>query len=127
MPVSVNRVILIGYVGATPELKHSDHSGKTYTQFSVATNKTVYNGDSKEIKTTWHKINCFGKWAENACNYVKKGMQIYIDGELSNSEYVDRKGRKHFEIIIINPKMLYLSKKDEGDAQRAAGNDGDIP
>ncbi|MCH5229719.1 MAG: single-stranded DNA-binding protein [Muribaculaceae bacterium] len=96
--MSVNKVILLGYVGIDPEIRYPDKD-KTIAYFSLATNDVAPNG--LEV-TEWHKLVCFGETARIVERYVKKGMQLYVEGKLATREYQDRMKitRKRTEIIV---------------------------
>ena len=96
--MSVNRVILLGYVGSDPEIRYPE-KGKAVAFLSLATNETGGNG--VEI-TEWHRLVFFGDIANIVERYVTKGSQLYVEGKLSTREYQDRMKitRKRTEIIV---------------------------
>lgn len=96
--MSVNKAILLGYVGNDPEIRYPDKD-KPIAFLSLATNETNSNG--MEI-TEWHKLVFFGDVAKIVERYVKKGTQLYVEGRLSTREYQDRLKitRKRTEIIV---------------------------
>ena len=96
--MSVNKVILLGYVGNDPELRYPEKD-KPIAFLSLATNETAGNG--VEI-TEWHRLVFFGEIANIVERYVKKGTQLYVEGKLSTREYQDRMNitRKRTEIIV---------------------------
>ena len=96
--MSVNKVILLGYVGNDPEIRYPEKD-KPIAFLSLATDETNGNG----IKVTeWHKLVFFGDTARIVERYVKKGTQLYVEGRLSTREYQDRMKitRKRTEIIV---------------------------
>lgn len=103
--MSVNKVILLGYVGADPEM-HYPESGSTIARFSLAT--TEQFGENKTEVTEWHKIVMFGENAKFAERYIRKGTHLYIEGKLKYREYVDRLkiNRRVAEIIVNNFEIL---------------------
>ena len=96
--MSVNKVILLGYVGNDPEIRYPEKD-KPVAFFYLATNEPVHNGIEK---TEWHKLVVFGDSAAIIERYVKKGTQLYVEGRLSTREYQDRLkiNRKVTEIIV---------------------------
>lgn len=105
-----NSVRLIGHLGDNPKVRKLD-SGKTVANFSIATNE-IYrdsNGE-KQSETTWHKLVAWGKQAEIAENYLKKGSEIAIEGKLSNRSYEDKDGEKQYTTEIVVNSLLMLGK-----------------
>ncbi|MCH5227465.1 MAG: single-stranded DNA-binding protein [Muribaculaceae bacterium] len=96
--MSVNKVILLGYVGADPEIRYPEKD-KPIAFVSLATNEVPMNGVEK---TEWHKLVFFADTASIVERYVKKGTQLYVEGRLSTREYQDRMKitRKRTEIIV---------------------------
>ena len=105
---SVNKVILVGNLGADPELKYTP-SQRPVCNFNVATTE-VYKDRSgqRQEKTEWHKIVVWGKQAEIAQQYLKKGSLIFIEGRIQSREWQDKEGQKRtsFEIVATNFRML---------------------
>ena len=86
----VNKVILLGNVGKDPEVRYFDNGGSV-ASFTLATNETFKNkqGD-KQALTEWHNINVFGKLAEIAEKYVKKGEALYLEGKIKTEKHNDK-------------------------------------
>lgn len=136
---SVNKVILIGNVGRDPETRYMP-SGDAVTNLSLATTdkyKDKQSGEQKEA-TEWHRIAFFGKLAEIAGQYLKKGSQCYIEGKLRTRKFTDANGIEKYstEIVAESMKMLGGKSSEDGVAPRNAGNaapssndsmDDDIP
>ena len=104
----VNKVILVGRLGADPEVKYTK-SETTVTNFNIATS-TKYEG---EEKTEWHRIVAFGKLADICGEYLAKGKQIYIEGRLQTREWDDKDGNKKRTTEIIANQMQMLGSKQE--------------
>lgn len=104
---SVNKVTLIGRIGADPELKYGK-SGTAFCALRVATTEQWKdkNGQKQE-KTEWHKLSLFGKTAENAAAYLKKGREVYIEGKLQTRSY-DKDGQKHYATDILADRVVFL-------------------
>lgn len=96
--MSVNKVILLGYVGQDPEIRYPEKD-RAIAFFSLATNEP--NGNGTET-TEWHKLVVYGEPAKLIERYVRKGTQLYVEGKLSTREYQDRMKiiRKRTEIIV---------------------------
>jgi len=108
MTANVNKVILQGHLGADPELK-TTQGGMQYTRISLAT--TDRRKENK--KTEWHRVTFFGKQAEIAAEYLKKGDSIYLEGRLSYGSY-EKDGVKHYTIDILANVLEFNSTKREG-------------
>lgn len=108
-----NSVRLIGYLGDNPKMRKLD-SDKSVANFSIATNESFrdHNGN-KMSETTWHKLVAWGKQAEVAEKYLKKGSEIAVEGKLTNRSYEDKNGETHFISEIIVNSILVLDKKSE--------------
>lgn len=108
---SLNKIMLIGNLGKDPEVKYTP-SGINIARFSLATSDNVKKGDTWEEKTEWHNIVLFGKMAETAGNYLKKGITVYIEGRISTNSWEDDKGVKKYRTEILGSLMKILSKKE---------------
>jgi len=119
--MSVNKVILVGRLGRDPETRYTG-GGQAVANFSVATDETYKdrNGE-KQKRTEWHKIVVWGKQAEIAQQYLKKGSLIFIEGRIQSREWQDKEGQKRtsFEIVANNFRML--GGRSEGAAAASAG------
>jgi single-strand DNA-binding protein len=119
--MSVNKVILVGRLGRDPETRFTG-GGQAVANFSVATDETFKdkNGE-RQKRTEWHKIVVWGKQAEIAQQYLKKGSLIFIEGRIQSREWQDKEGQKRtsFEIVATNFRML--GGKSDGAAAGAGG------
>ena len=123
--MSVNRVILIGRLGHDPSTRYTG-GGQAVCNFSVATDETYKdrNGE-RQKRTEWHKIVVWGKQAEIAQQYLKKGSLIFVEGRIQSREWTDKENQKRtsYEIVATNFRMLG-SRADNmgagGGASRAA-------
>ena len=108
----VNSVVLVGRAGQDPEMKYFE-SGKVKTTFSLAVNRWDYK--TKEETTDWFNVELWDKLAEVACEYVKKGKQVAIDGRLASSKWTDATGnpRERFFIRATNLRLLSAGKAQE--------------
>jgi single-strand DNA-binding protein len=108
--MTINKVILIGRLGADPELRYS-LEGKPVVTMRIATNEVIIrqNGD-KEIQTEWHRIVAFGKLAETCAEYLVTGSQIYVEGSLRYRKILDRSGFTRVIPEIFAETIKFLSK-----------------
>jgi single-strand DNA-binding protein len=106
--MSVNKVILVGRLGRDPETRYTG-GGQAVANFSVATDETYKDkSGERQKRTEWHKIVVWGKQAEIAQQYLKKGSLIFIEGRIQSREWQDKEGQKRtsFEIVASNFRML---------------------
>jgi len=122
--MSVNKVILVGRLGRDPETRYTG-GGQAVANFSVATDESYKdkNGE-RQKRTEWHKIVVWGKQAEIAQQYLKKGSLLFIEGRIQSREWQDKEGQKRtsFEIVANNFRML--GGRAEGAAAGAGGMGG---
>ena len=123
---SVNKVILIGNLGKDPELRYTP-GGAAVTNFSIATNERWKdkNGQPQE-RTEWHNIVLWGRLAEIANDYLKKGSAVYIEGRLQTRSWEDRDGNKRYTTEVVAQRVLFLGGRGEGDGP-APGGGGRAP
>lgn len=119
---SVNKVILVGHLGRDPEVRYLP-SGDAIANLSLATTDTWKDKDSGEKKerTEWHRITMFGKLAEIAGEYLKKGSQAYIEGSLTTRKWTDKEGQERYTTEIRCDKLVMLGKANGG--ERKPDND----
>ena len=120
----VNKVILVGNLGKDPEIRYMP-SGGAVANFSIATSESWRDkttGEQKE-KTEWHNISIFGKLAEIAGEYVRKGSQVYIEGQLQTRKWQDQSGNDRYttEVVVqgFNGVMQMLGGKAESSNQQS--------
>jgi len=110
---SLNKVTLIGNLGKDPELRYTQ-SQTPFAKFSIATTeKFTSNGEQKE-KTEWHNIVVWGKQAEIAQRYLRKGRQVYIEGRIEYREFEGQDGQRKFFTDIKADRFLMLGSRDGG-------------
>tara|TARA_Y100000768_G_C23522396_1_gene470976 strand:+ start:61 stop:486 length:426 start_codon:yes stop_codon:yes gene_type:complete len=120
--MSVNKVILLGRVGANPEVKYMP-SGNAVVNLSIATNRKFKNQDtgSYEDKTEWHRVVFFNKPAETIGQYVKKGQQLYVEGRLQTRKWQDKDGVEKYSTDIISDNFTFIgSKSDNQDFENSS-------
>ena len=115
MARGINKVILVGNLGADPETRYMP-SGSAVTNLSVATSETwkdKQTGEQKE-RTEWHKVAMFNRLAEIAAEYLRKGSQVYIEGKLRTRKWQDRDGNDRWTTEIIADEMQMLGGRGGG-------------
>ena len=105
---SVNKVILVGNLGRDPETRYMPEGGAV-TNISIATTDSWKdkNGEKQE-KTEWHRVAFFGKLAEIAGEYLKKGSQVYVEGRLQTRKWQDKDGQDRYTTEIVADRMQML-------------------
>jgi single-strand DNA-binding protein len=122
---SVNKVILIGNLGRDPEVRYMP-SGDPMVNINLATtdNWRDKSGEKQE-KTEWHRVVMFGKIAEIAGEYLKKGSQAYFEGRLQTRKWTDKEGQERYTTEIVADRMQMLGSRSGGTAR--AMPDDDVP
>lgn len=122
MARGVNKVILVGNLGADPETRAMP-SGTSVTNLRIATSeswKDKQSGEQKE-RTEWHSIVMFGRLGEIAAEYLRKGSQIYVEGALRTRKWQDKEGRDRFSTEIVANEMQMLGSRGAGGGGGASG------
>jgi single-strand DNA-binding protein len=123
---SVNKVILIGNLGRDPETRYTT-GGDAVTNLRIATTDTWKDkAGEKQEKTEWHTVVLFGRQAEIAGEYLKKGRPVYIEGRLQTRKWTDKEGVEKYSTEIVGDRMQLLGSRDGGggDAEFAGGGSG---
>ncbi len=111
---SVNKVILIGNLGADPEVRYLP-SGDAVTNIRIATTDTWKDkSGEKQEHTEWHRIAFFGKLAEVAGEYLKKGSPVYVEGRIRTRKWQDKEGQDRYSTEIVADRMQLLGSKSGG-------------
>jgi single-strand DNA-binding protein len=124
----VNRVILVGNLGADPEVRFTP-GGQAVANFRIATNEswTDKNGQ-KQDRTEWHRIVVWGKLGELCGQYLSKGRQCYVEGRLQTREWTDKENRKNYTTEVVAQNVVFLGGRDGASAgagsQRGAARNG---
>jgi single-strand DNA-binding protein len=118
---SVNKVILVGNLGRDPETRYTT-GGDPITNVSIATTDTWKdkNGEKQE-KTEWHRVAFFGKLAEIAGEYLKKGSQVYVEGRLQTRKWQDKEGQDKYTTEIVADRMQMLGSRAGAGAAASGG------
>ncbi|OGI41086.1 MAG: single-stranded DNA-binding protein [Candidatus Muproteobacteria bacterium RBG_16_62_13] len=112
MARGVNKVILVGNLGKDPEVRYSP-SGGAVANITIATSESWKDKTSgeKQEKTEWHRVVFFGRLAEIAGEYLKKGAQIYIEGRLQTRKWQDKEGKDRYTTEIVANEMQMLGSR----------------
>jgi single-strand DNA-binding protein len=146
--MSVNKVILVGNLGANPEMRFTQ-GGQAVANLRIATSERWTDKSGQKQETTeWHRVVAFGKLAEICGQYLTKGRQIYVEGRIQTRQWQDQQGQKRYstEIVMQNMQMLgnragggapgdrahddmgaTVPPADDAFADSGAGMDDDIP
>jgi single-strand DNA-binding protein len=120
---SVNKVILIGNLGKDPELRYTP-GGSAVVNFPIATNERWKDKDGNpQERTEWHNIVLWGRLAEIANDYLRKGSPVYIEGRLQTRSWDDRDGNKRYTTEIVGTQMQMLGRAEGGGEGRPVGQD----
>jgi len=124
MAGGVNKVILIGNLGADPEVRFTP-GGQAVANFRIATNEswTDKQGQRQE-RTEWHRIVVWGKLAELCGEYLKKGRQAYVEGRLQTREWTDKEGKKNYTTEIVANTVQFLGGGGGGRGGEGGGFSG---
>lgn len=108
MAGSVNKVILLGYIGSDAELRYTQ-GGAPIGNFSMATTEVWHDkSGTRQEKTEWHRVVVWGKVAESLNDYLKKGKQVYIEGRLQTRRWDDKDGNKRYTTEIRSDRIVLL-------------------
>jgi len=125
MARGINKVIVVGNLGADPDVRYSAN-GNAVTKIRIATSeqwKDKQTGETQE-RTEWHRVTAFGRLAEIMGEYLKKGSQVYIEGKLQTSTY-EKEGQTHYSTDIIANEMQMLGGRGgQGGSSQGGGDFG---
>src|SRR3982751_260257 len=118
---SVNKVILIGNLGADPETRYLP-SGDAVTNIRIATTDTWKDkSGEKQEHTEWHRVSFFGKLAEIAGEYLKKGSPVYVEGRIRTRKWQDKEGQDRYTTEIVADRMQMLGSRAGGSDSMSRG------
>ncbi|RKX64912.1 MAG: single-stranded DNA-binding protein [Thermodesulfobacteriota bacterium] len=110
---AINKVILIGHLGADPELRYTPN-GTPVANFRIATTERWTNKQGERMESTeWHRIVAWGKLGEFCGQYLNKGKQVYIEGRLRTRSWEDKDGKKQWTTEIIAQRLQLLGKPEK--------------
>ena len=111
---SINRVILVGHLGGDAESRYTP-SGTAVANFNVATNESRKNAEGDfQDHTEWHRCVLFGKPAETAAQYLKKGQMVYVEGRLRTRSWEDKEGNKRTTTEVQGDMFTMLGRRSDG-------------
>ncbi len=121
----VNKVILVGNVGADPEVRTLE-SGAKVARVRMATTERFYNSQTKESgdHTEWHTVTLWRGLADVADRFIRKGSQIYIEGRLRSREWTDKDGNKRYGIEVLGDELKMLGRRGDNAAPGAGQSQG---
>lgn len=121
----VNKVILIGFLGKDPEIRHTQ-SNVPVANLSVATSESWKDKQTDEWqeKTEWHRVTAWRHLAERAEKYLRKGKQVYIEGKLETRKWQDQNGQDRYTTEIVAIQLQLLGKKDDEQGGQQSSNGG---
>ena len=119
---SVNKVILLGNLGRDPETRYTT-GGDAVTNLNIATSEQWKdkNGEKQE-RTEWHRVVLFGRQAEIAGEYLKKGRSVYIEGRLQTKKYTDKDGVEKYSTEIVGDRMQLIGGARDGGGGSGGGD-----
>ena len=118
MARGINKVILVGNLGNDPETRYTQ-GGLAVTTIRLATTSVRKDRDGNtQERTEWHRVKFFGKLAEIAGEYLRKGSQVYVEGRISYSEHTGDDGQKRYYTDIIADEMQMLGGRGDGGGER---------
>ena len=128
---SVNKVVLVGHLGADPESRFTP-SGVAVTTFNMATNESWKNKEGEyEDRTEWHRIVLYGKAAETASKYMKKGQLTYVEGRIRTRSWEDKDGMTRYTTEVLGDRFTMLGRKGENQSvapvEASGDDDDDLP
>ena len=112
MAGGVNKAILIGNLGADPEVRFTP-GGQAVANFRIATSESWNDkAGQKQERTEWHRIVVWGKLAELCGEYLKKGRQCFVEGRLQTREWNDKEGKKNYTTEVVATQVTFLGQRD---------------
>ena len=130
---SVNKVILVGNLGQDPEGRFTPQ-GTAVTNLSIATNESWKNQNGEfQDKTEWHRVVMYGKMAETATEYMRKGMMVYVEGRLQTREWEDQNQNKRRTTEVMCDNFTMLGRRGDSaspsssPSKKSDDDDDDLP
>jgi single-strand DNA-binding protein len=121
---SVNKVILMGNLGRDPEVRYLP-SGDPVANITIATSSRYKSKTGEMVEETeWHRVTFFGRLAEIASQYLKKGRPVYVEGRIKTNKYTDKNGVERYSTDVIASEMQLLGGR-EGSGEPSQGGDDD--
>ena len=123
MAGSLNKAVIIGRLGTTPELKYTAQ-GTPVTSFNMATDESYTDKNGNKVEQTeWHRIVVWQRQAENVCKFLQKGSLALVEGRLQTRKWQDQQGQDRYTTEIVAQQVTFLdSKQDKGQPWQAPGD-----
>jgi single-strand DNA-binding protein len=119
--MSLNKVMIIGRLGADPELKYTQ-SGTPVARMRIATSETYTDREgNRQESTEWHTVVVFQRQAENCANYLSKGSMVYVEGSLQTRQWQDQQGQNRYTTEIKGQRVQFLDRKGDGPGASGQG------
>lgn len=124
---SVNKVILLGNLGADPDVRYTAEGNRAIAQLSIATTRRYRNQQTQELvsETEWHRVVMFGRTAEVAKEYLHKGNPVYIEGRLRTRKWQDQNGQDRYTTEIKAQRVQFLDRRSDGPRADMGGYEDD--
>jgi single-strand DNA-binding protein len=121
---NVNKVILIGNLGADPELKRTP-ANRPYCHLRLATSQVFKDtAGQRQERTEWHRITVWGETAEHCARFLGRGRPLYVEGRLESRQWEDQQGHKRNATDVVASRVVFLGSKDGQAGQGGGGKDG---
>jgi len=126
MSNGLNKVLILGNLGADPDIKYTQ-AGSPVANLSVATSESWKDKTTNEKveKVEWHRVVVFGRLAEIAGDYLKKGSKIFVEGKLQTRDWEDSEGKKRYTTEVIAREMTMLDSKGDSNASSPQPSNSD--
>src|SRR5579871_521945 len=123
--MSVNKVILVGRLGRDPETRYTS-AGQAVCNFTLATDETYKDrAGERQKRTEWHRIVVWGKQAEIAQKYLKKGSLVFVEGRIQSRQWDDKEGQKRTTVEVVASNFRMLGGRSDGGASSGGPSHGD--
>jgi len=119
--MSVNKVILVGRLGADPEVKTISNN-QTVTRLNLATSENWVKDGQKQERTEWHRIVVWGKMAEICGKHLSKGRQVYVEGKIQTRQWEDPQGQKRYTTEVVATSVQFLGSVGDRPQQSSGGS-----
>ena len=116
---SLNKVMLIGRLGGTPELKYTPN-GTPVAELRLATDRSIPDGEERRQVTDWHNVIVWGKQAEAVAQYTRKGALVNVEGRLQTRSWDGQDGQKRYRTEVVSEAVRFLERAPEREAVSAA-------
>ena len=111
---NVNKVILVGNLGAAPELKVTP-ANRPYCHLRVATNEVWKDAaGTRQERTDWHRITVWGETAQHCAKFLDRGRSIYVEGRLEQKQWDDKEGKKRYGTDVVATRVVLLGSREKG-------------